>query len=143
MSIQQPILVSNGVRNNARHRGEIICGSNHDEAPSPLTAPRGSHLTRDWCCAIEFQGSDSCAARPLLFVSSSLLTTATHCNRIPTNSLQTQTVKMSLQPPSLTSRPKGGSGQTTKAVILVGGPSRGTRFRPLSMELPKVSRNCT
>ena len=46
---------------------------------------------------------------------------------------------MSLQPPSLTSRPKGGSGQTTKAVILVGGPSRGTRFRPLSMELPKVS----
>jgi hypothetical protein len=28
--------------------GKIICGSNHDEAPSPLTAPRGSHLTRDW-----------------------------------------------------------------------------------------------
>ncbi|KAF2003735.1 nucleotide-diphospho-sugar transferase [Amniculicola lignicola CBS 123094] len=44
---------------------------------------------------------------------------------------------MSLQPPSLASRPKGGSAPTTKAVILVGGPSRGTRFRPLSMELPK------
>jgi mannose-1-phosphate guanylyltransferase len=26
---------------------------------------------------------------------------------------------------------------TTKAVILVGGPSRGTRFRPLSLDLPK------
>lgn len=47
---------------------------------------------------------------------------------------------MSLQPPSLASRPKGGAAKTTKAVILVGGPSRGTRFRPLSMELPKVSR---
>ncbi|KAK7183665.1 hypothetical protein DPSP01_009549 [Paraphaeosphaeria sporulosa] len=44
---------------------------------------------------------------------------------------------MSLQPPSLASRPKGGAAKTTKAVILVGGPSRGTRFRPLSMELPK------
>ncbi|KAF2494812.1 nucleotide-diphospho-sugar transferase [Lophium mytilinum] len=41
----------------------------------------------------------------------------------------------SLQPPSL--RPKGGNAPSTKAVILVGGPSRGTRFRPLSMELPK------
>ncbi|KAF2193387.1 nucleotide-diphospho-sugar transferase [Zopfia rhizophila CBS 207.26] len=34
-------------------------------------------------------------------------------------------------------RPKGGAAPSTKAVILVGGPSRGTRFRPLSMELPK------
>ncbi|KAF2203570.1 nucleotide-diphospho-sugar transferase [Delitschia confertaspora ATCC 74209] len=34
-------------------------------------------------------------------------------------------------------RSKGGSAPSTKAVILVGGPSRGTRFRPLSMELPK------
>lgn len=50
-------------------------------------------------------------------------------------------VAMSLQPPSLASRPKGGAAKTTKAVILVGGPSRGTRFRPLSMELPKVSRS--
>ncbi|CAG9949391.1 unnamed protein product, partial [Clonostachys rosea f. rosea IK726] len=31
-------------------------------------------------------------------------------------------------------RPKEGS---TKAVILVGGPSRGTRFRPLSLDVPK------
>ncbi|KAF2642817.1 nucleotide-diphospho-sugar transferase [Massarina eburnea CBS 473.64] len=44
---------------------------------------------------------------------------------------------MSLQPPSLAVRSKGGSAPSTKAVILVGGPSRGTRFRPLSMELPK------
>ncbi|KAI5290868.1 Proteasome subunit alpha type-2 [Ascosphaera atra] len=28
---------------------------------------------------------------------------------------------------------------STKAVILVGGPSRGTRFRPLSLDVPKVS----
>ncbi|KAH9836443.1 putative mannose-1-phosphate guanyltransferase [Teratosphaeria destructans] len=35
--------------------------------------------------------------------------------------------------------PHRGAGrqQTTKAVILVGGPSRGTRFRPLSLDLPK------
>ncbi|KAG9821299.1 hypothetical protein KCU98_g16912, partial [Aureobasidium melanogenum] len=26
---------------------------------------------------------------------------------------------------------------STKAVILVGGPSRGTRFRPLSLDVPK------
>ncbi|KAA8626135.1 GCD1 Nucleoside-diphosphate-sugar pyrophosphorylase [Pyrenophora tritici-repentis] len=44
---------------------------------------------------------------------------------------------MSLQPPSLAVRSKSPSGGSTKAVILVGGPSRGTRFRPLSMELPK------
>ncbi|RYP90508.1 hypothetical protein DL770_003355 [Monosporascus sp. CRB-9-2] len=30
-----------------------------------------------------------------------------------------------------------GSGKGTKAVILVGGPSRGTRFRPLSLDVPK------
>ncbi|KAG9243534.1 GDP-mannose pyrophosphorylase [Calycina marina] len=30
-----------------------------------------------------------------------------------------------------------GSNAATKAVILVGGPSRGTRFRPLSLDLPK------
>ncbi|KAI0175391.1 nucleotide-diphospho-sugar transferase [Pestalotiopsis sp. NC0098] len=30
-----------------------------------------------------------------------------------------------------------GSGKDTKAVILVGGPSRGTRFRPLSLDVPK------
>ncbi|EPE25738.1 Nucleotide-diphospho-sugar transferase [Glarea lozoyensis ATCC 20868] len=30
-----------------------------------------------------------------------------------------------------------GSQAATKAVILVGGPSRGTRFRPLSLDLPK------
>ncbi|MDI1489694.1 MAG: hypothetical protein OHK93_000892 [Ramalina farinacea] len=29
------------------------------------------------------------------------------------------------------------SGASTKAVILVGGPSRGTRFRPLSLDVPK------
>ncbi|KAH8172358.1 nucleotidyl transferase domain-containing protein [Sarocladium implicatum] len=40
---------------------------------------------------------------------------------------------MSLQVPS---RPKESSG-STKAVILVGGPSRGTRFRPLSLDVPK------
>ncbi|KAF2276706.1 nucleotide-diphospho-sugar transferase [Westerdykella ornata] len=44
---------------------------------------------------------------------------------------------MSLQLPSLAVRPRGGVSHSTKAVILVGGPSRGTRFRPLSMELPK------
>jgi mannose-1-phosphate guanylyltransferase len=38
---------------------------------------------------------------------------------------------MSLQVPH---RPKEGP---TKAVILVGGPSRGTRFRPLSLDVPK------
>ncbi|EON68610.1 mannose-1-phosphate guanylyltransferase [Coniosporium apollinis CBS 100218] len=41
---------------------------------------------------------------------------------------------MSLQVPF---RNKGGQSQTTKAVILVGGPSRGTRFRPLSLDVPK------
>ncbi|RDA89696.1 hypothetical protein CP533_5259 [Ophiocordyceps camponoti-saundersi (nom. inval.)] len=41
---------------------------------------------------------------------------------------------MSLQVP-LTHRPKGQG--VTKAVILVGGPSRGTRFRPLSLDVPK------
>lgn len=35
-------------------------------------------------------------------------------------------------------RGKSGGTPTTKAVILVGGPSRGTRFRPLSLDLPKV-----
>ncbi|RYP22765.1 hypothetical protein DL767_008992 [Monosporascus sp. MG133] len=30
-----------------------------------------------------------------------------------------------------------GTGKGTKAVILVGGPSRGTRFRPLSLDVPK------
>ncbi|EGP88391.1 mannose-1-phosphate guanyltransferase like protein [Zymoseptoria brevis] len=34
-------------------------------------------------------------------------------------------------------RGKTGGGSVTKAVILVGGPSRGTRFRPLSLDLPK------
>lgn len=42
---------------------------------------------------------------------------------------------MSLQVPI---REKGASGAAnTKAVILVGGPSRGTRFRPLSLDVPK------
>ncbi|KFG82803.1 GDP-mannose pyrophosphorylase [Metarhizium anisopliae] len=41
---------------------------------------------------------------------------------------------MSLQIP-LTHRSKDQG--TTKAIILVGGPSRGTRFRPLSLDLPK------
>ncbi|PHH84570.1 hypothetical protein CDD83_1722 [Cordyceps sp. RAO-2017] len=41
---------------------------------------------------------------------------------------------MSLQLP-LTHRPKDQG--ATKAVILVGGPSRGTRFRPLSLDVPK------
>ncbi|KAJ9640342.1 hypothetical protein H2199_005881 [Coniosporium tulheliwenetii] len=41
---------------------------------------------------------------------------------------------MSLQVPF---RNKGGQAQSTKAVILVGGPSRGTRFRPLSLDVPK------
>jgi mannose-1-phosphate guanylyltransferase len=36
-------------------------------------------------------------------------------------------------------RGKSGKQPSTKAVILVGGPSRGTRFRPLSLDLPKVS----
>ncbi|KAJ1328064.1 mannose-1-phosphate guanylyltransferase [Microdochium nivale] len=30
-----------------------------------------------------------------------------------------------------------GGGKGTKAIILVGGPSRGTRFRPLSLDVPK------
>ncbi|KAK4636097.1 putative mannose-1-phosphate guanyltransferase [Fulvia fulva] len=34
-------------------------------------------------------------------------------------------------------RGKSGAAPSTKAVILVGGPSRGTRFRPLSLDLPK------
>ncbi|KAK5020027.1 hypothetical protein LTR60_000906 [Cryomyces antarcticus] len=41
---------------------------------------------------------------------------------------------MSLQVPT---RGKGSSTPPTKAVILVGGPSRGTRFRPLSLDVPK------
>ncbi|TKA71918.1 hypothetical protein B0A49_03772 [Cryomyces minteri] len=41
---------------------------------------------------------------------------------------------MSLQIPT---RGKGSSTPSTKAVILVGGPSRGTRFRPLSLDVPK------
>ncbi|KAF2760378.1 nucleotide-diphospho-sugar transferase [Pseudovirgaria hyperparasitica] len=32
---------------------------------------------------------------------------------------------------------RGKGGKSTKAVILVGGPSRGTRFRPLSLDVPK------
>ena len=40
----------------------------------------------------------------------------------------------SLQVPQ---RTKGAGTPTTKAVVLVGGPSRGTRFRPLSLEQPK------
>ncbi|KAJ5773177.1 hypothetical protein N7457_008073 [Penicillium paradoxum] len=37
------------------------------------------------------------------------------------------------------SRTNAGNPQaSTKAVILVGGPSRGTRFRPLSLDVPKV-----
>lgn len=31
----------------------------------------------------------------------------------------------------------GAAGKDTKAIILVGGPSRGTRFRPLSLDVPK------
>ncbi|KAI9696905.1 MAG: Proteasome subunit alpha type-2 [Bogoriella megaspora] len=41
---------------------------------------------------------------------------------------------MSLNIPS---RQKSGGAQSTKAVILVGGPARGTRFRPLSLDVPK------
>ncbi|KAH7367451.1 mannose-1-phosphate guanyltransferase [Plectosphaerella cucumerina] len=41
---------------------------------------------------------------------------------------------MSLQVPF---RGKSAQEATTKAVILVGGPSRGTRFRPLSLDVPK------
>ncbi|KAL9082489.1 MAG: hypothetical protein Q9159_006375 [Coniocarpon cinnabarinum] len=33
---------------------------------------------------------------------------------------------------------QAGAPRTTKAVILVGGPSRGTRFRPLSLDVPKA-----
>ncbi|KAE8453297.1 hypothetical protein EG329_011364 [Mollisiaceae sp. DMI_Dod_QoI] len=43
---------------------------------------------------------------------------------------------MSLQIPHR-EKAKGAHGAATKAVILVGGPSRGTRFRPLSLDLPK------
>ncbi|KAF2452911.1 GDP-mannose pyrophosphorylase [Lineolata rhizophorae] len=43
---------------------------------------------------------------------------------------------MSLQVPTFRSKPPGHS-PSTKAVILVGGPSRGTRFRPLSLDVPK------
>ncbi|OQO03911.1 hypothetical protein B0A48_10553 [Cryoendolithus antarcticus] len=45
-----------------------------------------------------------------------------------------------LQVPVRGGRPNGNNSNTTpttKAVILVGGPSRGTRFRPLSLDLPK------
>ncbi|EFQ31429.1 nucleotidyl transferase [Colletotrichum graminicola] len=41
---------------------------------------------------------------------------------------------MSLQVPY---RGKASGESSTKAVILVGGPSRGTRFRPLSLDVPK------
>lgn len=40
-----------------------------------------------------------------------------------------------LQVPIRGGQPSSGKG--TKAVILVGGPSRGTRFRPLSLDVPK------
>lgn len=43
---------------------------------------------------------------------------------------------MSLQVPHR-EKMNGHSSQDTKAVILVGGPSRGTRFRPLSLDVPK------
>lgn len=43
---------------------------------------------------------------------------------------------MSLQIPG---RTRGSNQATAKAVILVGGPSRGTRFRPLSLDCPRVS----
>ncbi|KKA28487.1 hypothetical protein TD95_003218 [Thielaviopsis punctulata] len=42
---------------------------------------------------------------------------------------------MSLQVPVRGGKPAGEG--ATKAVILVGGPSRGTRFRPLSLDVPK------
>jgi hypothetical protein len=29
----------------------------------------------------------------------------------------------------------------SKAILIVGGPSRGTRFRPLSLDVPKVLHN--
>jgi mannose-1-phosphate guanylyltransferase len=45
---------------------------------------------------------------------------------------------MSLQVPVREKNTNGGSGPVTKAVILVGGSSRGTRFRPLSLDVPKV-----
>ncbi|QDS72109.1 hypothetical protein FKW77_003652 [Venturia effusa] len=38
---------------------------------------------------------------------------------------------------NLPQRARKGGPKSTKAVILVGGPSRGTRFRPLSLDLPK------
>ncbi|KAK4940971.1 hypothetical protein LTR10_019015 [Elasticomyces elasticus] len=41
-----------------------------------------------------------------------------------------------LKVPSRSNRATG-SNAVTKAVILVGGPSRGTRFRPLSLDVPK------
>jgi mannose-1-phosphate guanylyltransferase len=31
----------------------------------------------------------------------------------------------------------------SKAILIVGGPSRGTRFRPLSLDVPKVPLNST
>ncbi|KFY74271.1 hypothetical protein V501_03272 [Pseudogymnoascus sp. VKM F-4519 (FW-2642)] len=43
---------------------------------------------------------------------------------------------MSLQVPHR-EKQNGAGGHNTKAVILVGGPSRGTRFRPLSLDVPK------
>ena len=52
-----------------------------------------------------------------------------------THSLTTKYNMASLQVPV---RGKSGGTPTTKAVILVGGPSRGTRFRPLSLDVPKV-----
>ncbi|KAJ9144121.1 GDP-mannose pyrophosphorylase a [Pleurostoma richardsiae] len=44
---------------------------------------------------------------------------------------------MSLQIPHREKQANGASHGATKAVILVGGPSRGTRFRPLSLDVPK------
>ncbi|KAF2670248.1 nucleotide-diphospho-sugar transferase [Microthyrium microscopicum] len=38
---------------------------------------------------------------------------------------------------TLAARPRQNGATTTKAVLLVGGPSRGTRFRPLSLDKPK------
>lgn len=37
----------------------------------------------------------------------------------------------------MSTMPSSSSAGETKAVILVGGPSRGTRFRPLSLTAPK------
>ncbi|KAH8882231.1 nucleotide-diphospho-sugar transferase [Thozetella sp. PMI_491] len=44
---------------------------------------------------------------------------------------------MSLQVPVRGKAPANGADGATKAVILVGGSSRGTRFRPLSLDVPK------